>query len=96
MANMKLRICWIEEDVLAGEDIEKSVVSDRYYPEELFFSEQFGDLVSSLEEKYEIILDHGGDQAFYELDLADVSPHEHHSDTARAILHELEQSFWEA
>lgn len=92
MSNLKMKVTWAEENLFPvdGEEdiVERSVVSDQYYPENLFFSEEFGVLASQLEEKFGT-LDHGGDNVFYELDMADYENDGSGEDVACQILEEV-------
>jgi len=93
--NLKLRVLWTEWNPFAEEDEndieERSLVSNQYHPENIFFAEEFGKLVSSLEEKYNITLDHGGDDVFYELTLADEVEDDSAEEIANKVLVELEK-----
>lgn len=86
MSNFKMRVLWYEFDPSLNDEDERSLVSEDYYPGNLFFEDGFGDLVSSLEERHNVTLDHGGDTAFYELTLADDGSESHPADVMADVL----------
>lgn len=99
-SQLKLRIVWPEWSPFAAEndgdgddnDVqENSIVSEQYYPGNILFDDLFGDFVSSLEEKYGVCLDTGGDDIFYELDIADEPEVGSVADIAQKVLSDLEQ-----
>lgn len=89
MGKLKLKIIWLEWDPISGDDVEYSVVSDQYYPEEKYFEESFCKFVSSLEEKYNVTLDGGGDSAFQEYTIADDVHEGQTEDVANNLLQEM-------
>lgn len=85
--NLKLRIVWEEVSFEDSDFLERTAVSDQYYPKERFFNEDFNHAIDSLADRFNLKLEKNTDGVFYNLNVVDFDPEE---DVQESVFHMLD------